>query len=141
MKETLIILVPVIIALVGGGGWLANRANARSAERIAMTAPYEKLAERLARLEDSDAKKDEEIDELKEKHREMKLDRDNFAEALDEVKGLLRDFIGWFNQGATPPPPTIPPHLRDQIGDYEMARVTEISRTTTERIVYPEEQP
>jgi uncharacterized coiled-coil protein SlyX len=132
------IITTIITGCVGYG---IAKVNSRTTRSTSMTPSYEALDKRNASLEDRIASIEGRYDILKQKLDDVSEDRDNFAEALDDVKALLRQFVDWINSGANPPPPTIPPHLRDQIGDYEVARVTEISRTTTERIVYPEEQP
>lgn len=133
-------VVAVIVAIITSGGLLlGQRVTAKGQRASGMTPSYEALDKRNASLEDRLDKQDRRIDLLDRNLRDALEDRDNFAEALDDVKQVLREFVAWFNSGAKPPPPPIPLHLRDQIGDYEVARVTEISLTTTGRITYPEE--
>lgn len=141
MKE---VLLGIILGLItAGASILVAKIGARATTRAATTGPdyIKTVTERVDELEKKDAEKKRRIDELESKYDEVSDDRDNFAKALDDIKAIMRDFIAWYNQGATPPPPPIPAHLRDQVGDYELARITETTHTVTqtERTIYPEE--
>lgn len=134
------IIAGIIGTLITGGvGYGIAKVNSKTTRSTTMTPSYEALDGRNARLETRVASLEDGQASLKEELAGVREDRDNFAEAFEDVKQLVRQFVSWINSGSPPPPPPIPAHLRDQIGDYEVARVTEISRTTTERITYPEE--
>ena len=135
-------LVPVVTAVIAAlGGWLVARINASATRATGMTPSYEALDRRNASLEGRISDLEDSLRGVKTRLDDALDDRDNFAEALDDVKQLLRDFVAWINSGSKPPPPTIPAHLRDQVGDYELARITETTHTVTqtERTIYPEE--
>ena len=104
---TLGAIVGVVIAIIGGiGGWITVRRNTTAS-------PYEALAARVVALERADAEKAEQIAAL---HSAREDDRRTMRALVDDRDALvhylavLRD---WIRDGAAPPAPPVPKHLRD----------------------------
>ena len=100
-------LVALVVALIGGiGGWITVRRNTTAS-------PYEALAVRVVALEKADAEKAEQIAAL---HKAREDDRRTIRALVDDRDALvhylavLRD---WIRDGASPPAPPVPTHLRD----------------------------
>ena len=140
-----VIVSGLVGSLLTGLFGLGIRALTNRGERsVGMTPSYEALDKHVTRVQGEMSELWDEHRSLKTRFEDMSDDRDRFAEAFEEMRHVFREVVAWINAGAKPPPPILPPHIRDQVGDYELARITEVSRTTTqtERIVYPpEEQP
>ena len=133
MPDALLTLLGgVLVAAVTGLSMvLVSRVNTRGASRTATIAPYDKLADRVTRLEDSDEEKARIIDTLKSHLAVVIHDRDSLV-------AYVKQWSTWFASGGHPPPPPVPSHLRDLLdpGDWEVAHITEHTTTTT-RYVSP----
>ena len=128
MPDSLLqLLGGVLVAAVTGLSMvLVSRMNTRGASRTATIAPYDKLAERVSRLEDSDEEKAQIIATLKNHLAVVISDRDSLV-------AYVKQWSSWFAAGGHPPPPPVPSHLRDLLdpGDWEVAHITEHTTTTT----------
>jgi hypothetical protein len=135
MPDTLLTLLgSVLVASVTGLSMvLVSRVNTRGASKTATVAPYDKLADRVSKLEDSDQRKSEKITTLQNHLAVVISDRDSLV-------AYVKQWSSWFTGGAHPPPPPVPSHLRDLLdpADWEVAHITEHTTTTTR---YVQAQP
>lgn len=117
----------VLVAGVSGFAMVwVSRMNTRGASKAATIPPYEKLAERVSKLEDSDEEKSQIIGTLKNHLAVVIHDRDSLV-------AYVKQWSSWFTGGAQPPPPPVPSHLRDLLDPeaWEVAHVTQHTTTTT----------
>ena len=100
-------LVALVVALIGGiGGWITVRRNTTAS-------PYEALAVRVVALEKADAEKGT---ELAPPHTAREDDRRTIRALVDDRDALVHYLAvlrNWIRDGATPPAPPVPTHLRD----------------------------
>lgn len=110
MSESLITVVGgVLVAGISGAvAVMVSRLNTRGASKNATIPPYDRLADRVSRLEESDEEKGRIIDALKERLAMVIGDR-------DALVVYVRQLATWAAGGAKPPPPSVPLHLRDLI--------------------------
>ena len=96
MNEATQILVAILsLASVGLGGLATYRASVRGKQIESTAAPYDRLAERVDELEKDAAEKHRRLTALERKFR--------------IVSDALLEQHQWQLDGATPPPPPIPP--------------------------------
>lgn len=142
MDSTLFtVLGGVVMALITGVvTWAVARTNAKSTEHNVTTPPYEKLAQRVTNLEDSDWKKGEKLQEQDEVISILRRHLAVVVSDRDSLVAYVRQWNAWFMAGAQPPPPPVPTHLRDLLDPdaWDVARITE--RTTTTTYVTPPPQ-
>lgn len=124
----------IVVAFVGGMFSLAiakltNRTNAT----IPTVAPYEALARRVGDLEKADEEKGRVIGTLRGHLQVVINDRDT-------VVSYVRSLVIWFQGGQKPPAPTMPTILAQHLdpGSFDVARVTEVTRSTTTRYAVSE---
>jgi hypothetical protein len=135
MESTLLtVFGAVVVALITGiVTWAVARTNAQSSERNVTIPPYGALADRVTKLEVSDAKKS---DKLQEQDQVISILRNRLTVVIsdrDSLVAYVRQWNAWFMSGATPPPPPVPTHLRDLLDpdSWDVARITETTTTTT----------
>lgn len=128
---------PVLIAYIG----LKSSLGAKKIETRAI--PFDVLENRVGKQElqiadliESNQAKDVEILELRgeitAQHLEIAklIDKDLHREGemqaviddRDELVAYLTDVALWYRRGATPPPPTVPEHLRDSVPEWHPPR-------------------
>ena len=134
MSDTLITaLGAVVVAGISGSvAVVVSRVNTRGAGKAATIPPYEKLADRVSKLEDSDEEKGRIIATLKDRLALVISDR-------DALVAYVKHLAMWAAGGAEPPVPPVPAHLRDLLDPdtWDVARVT----TTTTTYVTPHTAP
>lgn len=110
------------------------KTNTRATNQSAITAPYDKLAQRVTDLETADETKSREIGRLRDHLTVVISDR-------DALVAYVKQLWEWTARGAKPPPPPVPSHLRDLLDpdDWEVAHITEHTTTTT--YVMPPAEP
>lgn len=130
---TLVVVGGIIgIVLTSITGIMVAKTNANATKESATIPPYDKLADRLSKLEEKDEEKDEIIERLKDRMIILINDRDSLV-------AYLRQLWTWASSGAPPPPPPVPAHLRDIFDpdEWDVARITQRTTTTTRTYVRP----
>lgn len=132
----------IVVAVVSGGvSVLVARINTRSSQKTATTTattpPYDSMVTRLERVEKKCDEQDTTIDSLRGK---LIATNDRLQVVIhdrDALVSYVRQWHTWFSDGAKPPPPPIPRHLRDLLDpdQWDVAHITE--RTTTTTFVTP----
>lgn len=120
-------VVPLVIFLLGGIGWLVkwalDRLSRPAADELTLSqawqitsggqiAEIQRLSEKIAALEAADRERAAQIRQLQDRER-AKDDRiDHLEEWVNIARRGLRPLLAWLDAGAVPPPPIIDDALR-----------------------------